>query len=110
MKLAKIEGYLEYWNGDLLDPVIEMFDLTRRMATEIVIGNNYSCTLNILDLEANSTLTIKSTREGGLILETDLEDELSFINKEKSVDLQDGDIFKFGNHTFKYFKGADAVE
>ncbi len=107
MKVGKVEGYLEYWNNDLLDPLVEFFDITRHMTHEIVIGNTFGCTLNIHDLESTAPVVIKATREGALRIETNSDEELSFVNKDDSMVLEDGDIFKISNFTFKYYKSAE---
>lgn len=101
----KVRGKLEYWNHELLDPYIENFDLTRQNARTVPIGKGISCLLNIRDIEITEPFKIVAEREKGKIQYSVVGGEgytVDFVNREPGEFIQNGDMFKVSNYTFKY--------
>ena len=103
----KVAGRLEYWNNDLLNPYIERFDMTQYHAKSIIIGRGVGCLLNIREFEGRKPFAISAIRHGGAVhsvLSYDADLTVEFINREQGAVLEDGDMFKISNFTFKYMK------
>lgn len=101
----KVLGKLEYWNHELLDPYIENFDLTRQNARTVPIGKGISCLLNIRDIEITDPFKIVAERDKGKIQYAVVGGEgytVDFVNREPGEYIQNGDMFKVSNYTFKY--------
>jgi hypothetical protein len=104
----KVRGKLEYWNHELLDPYIENFDLTRQNVKTVPIGKGIGCLLNIRDIEISEPFKIEAEREKGKIQYSVVGGEgytIDFVNREPGEFIQDGDMFKVSNYTFKYLSG-----
>ena len=100
-----LKGVIEYWNNEVLSPYIEHFDITKRHLKNLTIGKGAGCQLNIRDFQLKSRFGLKAVREKGAIRASLLADQgvnIEFVNREAGAILQDGDIFKVGNFTFKY--------
>ena len=106
LKELKVSGKLEYWNNEIIEPYMQHFDLARRPAREINVGKGLGCLLNIRDIEIKRPVTIKAVRHEGAIRMAILDNDsakVELVNREPDGMLQDGDVFKLGNYTFKYF-------
>jgi hypothetical protein len=102
----KVVGKLEYWNNEIIEPYLQHFDLTRRPTKEAMIGKGLGCILNIRDINIKTPISIKAIRHEGAIKMRLIDSEsarVEMVNRQSDALLQDGDIFKAGNYTFKYF-------
>ncbi|MBN2158271.1 MAG: VWA domain-containing protein [Spirochaetes bacterium] len=102
----KVTGKLEYWNNEIIEPYTQHFDLARRSAREALVGRGLGCVLNIRDINIKQPFTIKAIRHEGSIHMQLIGNEsakLEMVNRQSDGLLQDGDIFKAGNYTFKFF-------
>jgi hypothetical protein len=102
----KVTGKLEYWNNEIIEPYIQHFDLSRRPAREVLIGNGFGCVLNIRDINIKTPITIQAVKHEGKLrmkIGGSKNASVEMVNREPDSILQDGDIFKTGNYTFKYF-------
>ena len=102
----KVVGKLEYWNNEIIEPYMQHFDLVRRPAREIMIGKGLGCVVNVRDITIKKPIMIKAVRHEGAIRMKLLDNEsarVEMVNRQADGMLQDGDIFKVGNYTFKYF-------
>lgn len=102
----KVSGKLEYWNNEIIEPYIQHFDLARRPAREINVGKGLGCLLNIRDIDIKRPITIKAVRHEGAVRMAIIDNDsarIEMVNREADGLLQDGDVFKLGNYTFKYF-------
>ncbi len=101
----KVKGKLQYWNHELLDPYIEIYDLSRQNARVVPVGRGLGCLLNIRDFDVNEPFRLVATRIKGKVACTLQAGEtlgVEYVNREKGESLQDGDIVKIKNYTFKY--------
>jgi len=101
-----VSGRLEYWNNEIVDPYIYHFDLSRRSAKEAKIGKGFECAINIRDINIKNPFSIRAIRQGGAVrmqLAGNKSAKIEMVNRESDGLLQNGDIFKVGNFTFKYF-------
>jgi hypothetical protein len=101
----KVKGKLEYWNHELLDPYIENFDLTRQNARSVPIGKGLGCMLNIRDIEISEPFHLTAMREKGKVQIAVSAGEgttVDFVNRDQGKFLNNGDIFKVSNYSFKY--------
>lgn len=108
-KLAelKVRGKLEYWNNELLEPYVEEFNLTTTNSKSVFIGRGVGNHLNIRDFDVRKPVVISADRESGEVkctVSMTGEDSIEFKNREPGKFLQDGDIFKVANYTFKYYE------
>ncbi|HMB20988.1 MAG TPA: vWA domain-containing protein [Spirochaetota bacterium] len=108
-KLAelKVRGKLEYWNNELLEPYIEEFNLTSANSKSVFIGRGVGNHLNIRDFDVRKPVVISADRESGEVkctVSMTGEESIEFKNREPGKFLQDGDIFKVANYTFKYYE------
>jgi hypothetical protein len=102
----KVVGKLEYWNNEIIEPYIQHFDLARKQVREAVIGKGFGCTVNVRDINIKTPIAIKAIRQEGSVRMQLLDNESAraeMVNRQSDGLLQDGDIFKVGNYTFKYF-------
>lgn len=102
----KVAGKLEYWNNEIIEPYTQHFDLARRPAREVMIGKGLGCVVNVRDISIKSPIMIKAVRHEGSVRMKLLDNEnarIEMVNRQADGLLQDGDIFKVGNYTFKYF-------
>ena len=103
----KVVGVLEYWNNSVLDPYLETYSLTRHHTREILVGKS-AANLNIRDIEIGRPFVIRAERiKGGAIvpmIKGGADYTVEFVNRETGEYLQNGDIFKVNNYTFKYIK------
>ena len=102
----KVAGRLEYWNNDIIEHYLQRFDLSRKQVREAVIGKGFGCTVNIRDINIKTPIAIKAIRHEGSIRMQLVDNESAraeMVNRQGDGLLQDGDIFKVGNYTFKYF-------
>jgi Mg-chelatase subunit ChlD len=102
----KVVGKLEYWNNEIIEPYIQRFDLARKQVREAVIGKGFGCTVNVRDINIKTPIVIKAIRHEGSVRMQLVDNESAraeMVNRQSDGLLQDGDIFKVGNYTFKYF-------
>lgn len=102
----KVQGKLEYWNNEVIEPYTQRFDLARRPAREVLIGKGLGCVLNIRDINIKKPFAIKAVRHEKAIRMQLIAGEGSNVemtNRQSDGLLQDGDIFQAGNFTFKFF-------
>ncbi len=102
----KVSGKFEYWNNEIIEPYMQHFDLARRPAREINVGKGLGCLLNIRDIDIKRPITIKAVRHEGAVRMAIIDNDSAraeIVNREPDGLLQDGDVFKLGNYTFKYF-------
>lgn len=103
----KAAGRLEYWNNEVIEPYTQNFDLARRPTREVVIGKGLGCVLNIRDIIIKKPFSIKAIRHEGAVRMQIIGNEsavVEMVNRQADGLLLDGDIFKVGNYTFKYFQ------
>ncbi len=101
----KVTGRLEYWNNEVLSPYIEKFNMTRKNTGEIFIGKGTGIDVHVRDINIRDNFSIVAVRNRGNIemaLRGGEGFAIEFVNKGGGENLQDGDIFKVGNYTFKY--------
>ncbi|HOT45973.1 MAG TPA: vWA domain-containing protein [Spirochaetota bacterium] len=102
----KVAGKLEYWNNEIIEPYMQYFDLARRPAREVMIGKGLGCVVNVRDITIKKPVMIKAIRHEGAVRMKLIDNEnarVEMVNRQADGLLQDGDIFKVGNYTFKYF-------
>jgi hypothetical protein len=107
----KVSGRLEYWNNELIEPYIQHYDLARRPAKEALIGKGLGCTPNIRDINIKTPVTIKAIKHEGAVRMKIIDSPgaaVEMVNGEPGNLLRDGDIFKVGNYTFKYFTSSSS--
>jgi hypothetical protein len=100
----KVHGKLDYWNHTILDPYTEHYNLTRHNTRMIRIGKSGSV-VNVRDLEVHEPFTLLAVREKGQIkcqIIPGSNYTIAIDGKEGQSLLEDGDIFKVSNYTFKY--------
>lgn len=103
----KVSGRLEFWNNEIIEPYMQYFDLARRPAREAMIGKGLGCVLNIRDITIKKPFAIRAVRHEGAVRMALLDNEgarVEVVNRKPDGLLSDGDIFKVGNYTFKYFQ------
>ncbi len=101
----KVAGKLEYWNNEVLSPYIEKFNMTRKNSNEIIIGKGTGIHVHIRDINVRDNFSIMAVRNRGNIemaLRGGEGFAIEYVNKGGGENLQDGDIFKVGNYTFKF--------
>jgi len=101
----EVSGSLEYWSNDVLSPLVETIDFTSLVRKEITIGNNIQNVVAIRDLVASSNLVFTSETVDGVLktkLQTGDGEAISFKNRGEGNYLENGDIFLYGNYSFKY--------
>jgi len=103
----KVKGALEYWNNELLEPLIEKANLTAKNSRIITIGSDTHNMIRIHDLAIREPLMLKAIRKGKVVKCQLLapENVVQFVNRDAGDILNDGDIFKVNNYTFKYYEG-----
>jgi cell division septal protein FtsQ len=100
----KVNGALEYYNYKLLDPYVNVINLGRYGRKEIFIGRTKS-DVNLRDFEGAKPFAIKAARVKGKVVNRLLLPEglsVEFVNREAGEYLNDGDIFKVANYSFKF--------
>ncbi len=101
----KIAGSLEYWNNDLLDPAVKWMDLTGMQSKKITIGNTVSSVVTLRDLISSSFLILTAETVNGEIktkIQAGDREAISFKNRGEGNFIENGDIFVYGNYSFKY--------
>jgi hypothetical protein len=102
----RVAGRLEYWNNEIIEPYIYRFDLSKRPSKEVKIGKGIECAVNIRDINIKSPFSIKAVKMNGAVrmrLFGNKGNTIETVNRESDGTLNNGDIFKVGNYTFKYF-------
>ncbi len=103
----KAHGRIEYWNNEILNPVVEHFDINRFNSRVIVIGKGAGCHLNIREFASRASFALRAVRgaKGGISLSLLVPEgiKVEFKNSEDKGFIEDGDVFKVKNYTFKYF-------
>lgn len=104
-----VTGKFEYWNHELLDPYIYTADLSNFHVKKLAVGKSSDCTLKIRELASKSPVGfvlsgVKSGNEVVVKLQVVDQQNFIFVNREAGDVLQDGDMIKVSNYTFKYFK------
>ncbi len=100
----KVTGSLEYFNHTILNPYVEMYNMTNQFSREILVGRN-SSSLNLRDFDLKQPFKIRADKVKGKIQFSILAPEgtaIQFVNREGVEYLMDGDKFKIENYTFKY--------
>lgn len=106
MSQLKVAGRIEYWNNEVVRPVVESHNLTRHRARAVAIGRGMDCTLKIQEFEYKTPFVIAAVRQSGKIVPAVFPGKgwkIEFVNREYDGTLVDGDIFKAGNYTIKYY-------
>lgn len=102
----KAKGSLEYWNNDLIRPVVEKFNITKYMQKEIRIGNALGCTLRLRELELKSPFTIEAVRAQDKTIQAKVVagqgTQIEFDNPNHGEYLEHGETFRAGNYGFRY--------
>lgn len=101
----KVTGQLEFWNHELLDPYVASFNLTRHNARELAVGKGAGSNLHIRDLEIQNPFVIAAKKVKGKIHIALIAGEgysINYVNRDAGEFLQDGDMFKINNYTFKF--------
>ncbi len=101
-----VKGKLEYWSNEVIEPYIMTYDLGRKQLREIMIGKSAGCALYIRDINISSPFGIRAARVKGKIRLQLLAPEgsgVEMVNREAGGFIEDGDIFKANNYTFKYY-------
>lgn len=100
----KVKGALEYYNYKLLDPYINVVNLGRFGRKEVVIGRTGG-DVNLRDFEGRKPFVVKAARVKGKVVNRLIVPEgltAEFVNRESGEYLNDGDIFKVANYSFKF--------
>lgn len=107
MTNIKVTGRLEYWNTDVIEPYIVHFDLGKRGVKQALIGKGAGCLLHIRDINLKAPFVLKAVRHGGAVrlqLSAPEGSGVEVINRESPDGfIEDGDMIKATNYTFKYF-------
>ena len=103
----KVKGSLEYWNNELLDPNVEKVNLTAKNSRTITIGKDSHNLIRIHDLALRTPIVLKATNVEGKVKCQLIapENTVQFVNRDAGDILNDGDMFKIANFTFKYYEG-----
>ena len=102
-----VYGKLEYWNTSLLSPSVETFDMSKYRQKKIKVGKCVGCHLNLRNIDIKEPFIISAFRNGKEVeIMLNISEKLSveFVNKDENMILQDGDIFKISNYSFKVYK------
>ncbi|MDY6933739.1 MAG: VWA domain-containing protein [Spirochaetota bacterium] len=102
---VKLTGKLEYWDHTIIQPYINTFNITKQQIKELTIGRDSSCTLRISDIEIRKPFTIVAQKDSGTVKLNVQESEgshVDYINKDPGGFLENGDMFKVANYTFRY--------
>lgn len=101
----KVKGALDYWNNELLEPMTEKVNLTAKNARTITVGKDRRNNICIRDLNVRHSVQFKAVRVDSAVRCCIIapENTVEFINRDAGEILNDGDIFKIGNYTFRYF-------
>ena len=100
----KVKGSLEYYNYTLLDPYVNTGNLGRYNLKEVVVGKT-GADMVLRDFEGGKSFKIKAFREKGKIVNKILVPEgmnLEFVNRDAGEFLNNGDVFKVANYSFKF--------
>lgn len=101
---VKLTGSLEYYNYTLLNPYINTVNLTRFGRKEVTLGRTGTDVV-LRDFEGKKQFALKATRVKGKIIPRLMLPEglvAEFVNREAGEFLNDGDMFKVANYSFKY--------
>lgn len=99
----RVTGKLEFWDHTKLKPYITNFDLTKLHTRQISVGKNGS--LRISEIEINIPFLIKAIRDNGeikMILKKGGDYDIVFSKSDHGAFLENEDIFKVANYSFKY--------
>ncbi len=100
-------GKLEFWNNEVIAPVIQQFDLSKKPLKVATIGKGFGHTINVRDISIKAPLSLKAIKQGGsvhVMIMGGKDAPIEMVNREPDNLLQNGDVFKAGNFTFKYFR------
>jgi hypothetical protein len=103
--MLKVTGKIEYWNNEVLDPYISLYDLAKRNGKSITIGKGFDSNVTIRDIEISTPFSITAVRVDKMVKLQILSGgkySIEFVNKEQGRYLEHGDIFKVANYTFRY--------
>ncbi|MDY6969759.1 MAG: VWA domain-containing protein [Spirochaetota bacterium] len=98
-------GRLEYWDHTVIEPNIRIFDMSAFNIREIKVGRSIDCQLKISDIDISKPFAIKAVGkqgEGRCIVVVEGDYEIEFVNKDASATLENNDIFRIANYSFKY--------
>ncbi len=101
----RVSGRLDYWDHTIMEPYIRTVDLLKQNHREIIIGRGSGMTINIHDIEIPEPFRIVARRDGGRVkcaLQWGNRYGIDFVNKEPGKFIEDGDVFKVANYTFRY--------
>ena len=103
----KVKGALEYWNNELLEPTIEKVNLTAKNSRTISIGKDSHNLIRIHDFSFRTPILLKAVWFDKAVKCQLIapENAVQFVNRDAGDILNDGDIFKIANYTFKYYEG-----
>lgn len=102
--LLKVKGNLEFWDHTVLNPYIDTFNMTKYNLKEITIGAKKT-NLVIRDLEIKDPIRITAVRDKKNVknvVNAGKNSTIEYINCEPGGSLNNGDMFKVANYTFKY--------
>ncbi len=103
----RVGGKLEYWDHTMMDPYIKAFDLSKYNRREVTVGRGAGNVLNIRDIEIPEPFRIVAVRDGGTVrcaLRWGSAYNIYFVNREPGKFMEEGDVFKVANYTFRYNK------
>jgi hypothetical protein len=100
----KVAGSLEYYNYTLLDPYVNVANLGRYHLKEVLVGKT-GADLNLRDFDNAKSFMVKAYRSKGKILNKLVIPEgvtVEFVNRDAGEFLNNGDVFKVANYSFKF--------
>lgn len=103
----RVGGKLEYWDHTMMDPYTKAFDLSKHNRREVTVGRGAGNVLNIRDIEIPEPFRIVAVRDGGAVrcaLRWGNAYNIYFVNREPGKFMEEGDVFKVANYTFRYIK------
>ncbi|TAL37106.1 MAG: VWA domain-containing protein [Spirochaetes bacterium] len=105
MSGVKVTGHLEYWDHTMMDPYVKSFDITRHAAKVILVGKGHGIALTIHELQVHDPFKLFAKRDKNAIhvyAEAGKDAELARVKGEPGSPLNDGDVFKVANYSFRY--------
>ncbi len=99
----KVSGKLEFWDHTIIAPYNRDYDLTKQESKMITVGKKGN--VRIDELEINDPFIISAVRDEGEVknsIQAGKGYNIKFVNRDPGSFLQNGDIFKVENYTFKY--------
>ncbi len=100
----KVAGSLENYNYTLLDPYVNVANLGRFHLREVKVGKS-GADVHLRDFDFQKPFVIRAERsKGKIVCRLMLPEGVSaeFINRDAGEFLNDGDVFKVANYSFKF--------